>query len=211
MDELLCLDATFPGRLAAPALAPALDALVDNAWGPLTEHCADAPGPLAWQAYDRAATHAILDRDRRALYLRERDGDGAIEAQAWNHLVDTSAILYVPAARTAPDDPRLRAQLARLVAALPPGGYGSIFSTAAPEHVRTEVPQPLHRAVWLAALPVASYQRWITRDELRAAPGVTVDETADGTVWLQLSGASYVAAPAVVDALQTYLAVRARW
>ncbi len=214
-DELLCLSVVFPGHIAASVLAPALDALVANPWAPLTEQCADTREEWVWRPCDRDDAHAILDRDRRSLLLREREGAGAVEGQAWNARIDTVAILYVPAARTAPDDPRLRAYLTQMLAALPPGAHASIFSTAAHEQLRTEVPRPLHRAVWLVALPVASYERRfartasIAREVLLAAPGAVVDEDADGTIWLQLPGTPYVPEPGALDALQTYLAERA--
>jgi hypothetical protein len=192
VTALYCLAATYPGQLAAAALAPAIATLVANPWAPLAEQCADTShlGHLDWRAHDAAAATALLGGTSRALFLRERAGDGAIEAQVWNKLAtDTSAILYVPAARTAPDDPRLRAHLAAAIAALPPGAFGSIFAspTPAPPSAAAALPPPLHRLPWVAALPAALVAQRFDGDALLAAPaGIAAARGSDGAIWLQV-------------------------
>jgi len=186
---ILCLDATWPGRLGAPAIGLGLDAIVGNPWAPLVEQCADTTElrRLEWTRYHRPEAFEILDRERRTLFLRERAGDGAIEAQVWNGSDETSLILYVPMPRTAPADPRLRAHLGVVLAALPGGCFGSIIANTVEEpYPPLRLPPPFQRNPWIAALPPAHYQHWFTRESLLDAPATSVHEAADGTIWLQL-------------------------
>ncbi len=182
---LFCLVASWPGRLDRAALAPALDATIDNAWAPLAEMAADAlaPSPLGWMPFERERALDIIDKERRTLLLRQHAGPGAIEAQVWSYADDTSLILYLPAL----PDPRLRTQLVRSVSCLPDGAYGTVQSTTVQAPLPSSV-LPVHLAAgpWLAMLPAAARERWFSRQTLLKAPAALVEETPDGTIWLTL-------------------------
>ncbi|WP_437565148.1 hypothetical protein [Sorangium sp. So ce542] len=205
----LCVQATWPGRLHAAALGPALDATVDNPWARLAEACPDTTdqGRLDWAPYDRARALDIIDRDRRALFLRERAGEGAVEAQVWSHPDDTSLILYVPCA----PDGRLRDHLGRVVAALPAGGSGTVFAPAVePAHPSDALPAPLARAPWLAMWPAAARPRWLSPEALRGAPASRVDVAPDGTLWLEFYRDPFAPPQAEVETVHAWLDRAAR-
>jgi len=213
MTTRLHLIATIPSRVEGAALEPLLAATVDSPWAPLAELAADTSerGRVDWGPYAAARARAILDGERRIALLREHAGDDAISAKVWNARSDTTSALFVPIARTSPADPRLRAHLSRVLAALPAGACASIFSPAVSVPPSSAaLPVPLDDAPWLAALSPAFVAAHFARDALLAAPAAAIEEASDGTIWLQLYRDPIAASASEVAAICEYLLARAR-
>jgi len=71
-ESLLCVHATWQGRLSMKVLAGAITILVDNPWQRLVEMAANTSeqGRLSWQPFDQTGALDVIERERRALLLR---------------------------------------------------------------------------------------------------------------------------------------------
>jgi hypothetical protein len=186
---LISLSATGPRRLTGAALHGVFEVLAANPWAPLVEMTPDTRhlGGLHWHPYDRDAAAQLLDGSD-AVLVRESAAPDAVDGSVFNKVEDaTTAVLFVPASRTSPDDPRLRAYLAHMISTLPSMGYASILHTESMEPYPSQrLPPPLHRAPWCAVLARGYYERWFDREVLLATPALSAVEDANGAIWLQL-------------------------
>jgi hypothetical protein len=183
--SLLCVHATWPGRLDVEVLGGAIDTIIDNPWQRLAEMAADTSEQrrLSWQPFERSGALDVIERERRALFLRTGSEAGAIEAQVWSDAYDSSLILYVPPVI----DARLREQVARQVQSLPDGAYGTVFSTLAQTTTASLVlPVHLAAAPWAVWLPPTAAAQLFDAQKLSALDYAERQVLPDGTLWLQL-------------------------